>query len=611
MKKQKYIITAMLTGVILSGLALASTKVNADDVVDYVAIFVPSACTMSGVVNSGEEHNAELQNGLYQENIGKTTLSIICNDSAGFSIYAVGDTNGEYGNTVLDGHTVSPTFDIVTGTATSGNTSNWSMKLSTDSEAPSAVSILNGFSAYSDVPDAYTKVATRDSLTGPGAQSASLDTTYAAYINGTQPADTYTGQVKYILVHPHNEVPPEPQATAAGYIAYYPNTSTYEGSMGQQALSSSDTSATLLASNFSRVGYGFAGWNTAYDYSGDFYGPNETITFEAGQYTDGESGLSLYAVWIESEGFIQDWSSCNSLSQAQYDSTTGSLNAGLSSITALTDLRDNQTYAIARLSDGNCWMIENLRLSSDYTKNEPFVSLSQGYGKSDTYGNFIGLANSENYGFPNVASANSIYSTNDNSTINIGATDSPAYRLPRYNNTNTASRATSPNTGNALYYGYGNYYNWPAAMASTKYYTSGYIENGQESQQSNQAHTSLCPSGWKIPYGSSTGSDTYNGNLAALDKSMGGDGAANSVNSLLNIPMSYYWRKFPNNFVYAGIITESNVNSRGSESYLWTTTAFDGEKAYGSGLSEAYVNPGVNPYKKYYGLSVRCLVQSQ
>ena len=146
MKKQKYIITATLTSVILSGLILASTKVNADDVVDYVAIFVPSACTMSGAVNSGEEHNAELQNGLYQENIGKTTLSIICNDSAGFSIYAVGDTNDEYGNTVLDGHTVSPTFDIVTGTATSGNTSNWSMKLSTDSEAPSAVSILNGFS---------------------------------------------------------------------------------------------------------------------------------------------------------------------------------------------------------------------------------------------------------------------------------------------------------------------------------------------------------------------------------------------------------------------------------------------------------------------------------
>ena len=610
MKKQKYIITAICTSVIFSGLLLASTKVNAEDVVDYIAVFVPAACTMSGVVNSGEEHNADLQNGLYREDIGKTTLSIVCNDSAGFSIYAVGDTNDEYGNTVLDGRTVSSSFDIVTGTATGGNTSNWSMKLSTDSEAPSAVSILNGFSTYSDIPDTYTKVASRDSLAGPGSQSASLDTTYAAYINGTQPADTYSGQVKYTLVHPHNEVPPEPQATAPGYIAYYPNTNIYEGSMGQQALLSSDTSATLLASNFSRTGYGFAGWNTAYDYSGDFYGPNETINFAAGQYTDGESGLSLYAVWVESEGLIQNWSGCSSLLPAQYDSIAGSLNANLSSITALTDLRDNQTYAIARLSDGNCWMIENLRLSSDYTRNEPFASLSQGYGKSDVYGDFIGLADSENYGFPNVASANSIYSTNDSSTINIGATDSPAYRLPRYNNTNIANRATSPTTRNDSYYSYGNYYDWPAAMASTKKYTSGYIENGQEFQQSNQANTSLCPSGWKMPYGSSTGSDTYNGNLVALDKSMGGAGTTNSTNSLLSISMSYYWRKFPNNFVCSGIVTESSINSRGSESYLWTTTAFDGEKAYGSSLSETYINPGVDSYRKYYGFSVRCLVQS-
>lgn len=611
MKKQNYIITAMCISVILSGLLLTSIKVNADDVVDYVAIFVPTACTMSGVVNSGEEHSAKLQNGLYREDIGKTTLNIICNDNEGFSIYAVGDTNDEYGNTVLDGHVVSPSFDIATGTATSGSVSNWSMKLSTDSEALSAVSILNGFSAYSNIPDTYTKVASRDSLTSSGSQNASLDTTYAVYINGTQPADTYSGQVKYTLVHPHNEAPPEPQATAPGYIAYYPNTSVYEGSMGQQPLVPSDTSATLLASNYSRAGFGFAGWNTSYDYSGDFYGPNETITFEAGQFTDGESGLSLYAVWVESEGIIQNWTGCNSLSPTSYNPSTGLLNADLSSVTALTDIRDNQSYAIAKLADGNCWIIENLYLTSESTRDESSRLLSQGYGKSDVYGNFIGLANSENGNFTNTSASNSIYGIVDSSEINIGAFDNPIYRLPRYNDTNTVNRGTNVNNSYANTFGYGNYYNWAAAMASTKYYTSSDNAGESEVENSNFANTSICPAGWRLPYGLSYNDTLHDGEIAALDRAMGGNGRTDSINAVTGLSTSFYWRKFPNNFVFSGNYNGNSVDSKGSAGFYWTTTASESDKARGLRISSTSISPAVDAYRKYYGFSVRCLVQNQ
>ncbi|MDO5451618.1 MAG: hypothetical protein Q4F56_00830 [Candidatus Saccharibacteria bacterium] len=607
----KYLAVGLLSvGSLICSPILASTKTTADQVVDFVAVSIPVSCSMSGSIASGEEHNAEIQNGIYQDDVGKTTLEVFCNDGEGFSIYTVGYTNNEYCNNKLASNTLGSSHDIVTGTATSGNNSNWAMKLSTDSTATYPLAINDGFDDYSAVPSSYAKAATRLSGTDASVKGASLTTTYAAFISPTQSADTYSGQVKYTLVHPSSETPSESHSTDPGYIAYYPNTNVYEGSMGLQSLSSVDTSATLFASNYSRAGYGFAGWNTAHDYSGNFYGPNETINFEAGEYTNGDEGLSLYAVWIKSEGFIQGWSGCSNLAQPSYDSTTGSLTANLSSITALTDLRDNQTYAVAKLADGKCWMIENLRLSANYTKDASSPSLSQGYGQSEVYGNFIGLADPENSSFSNTSTPNSLYSYDGSTTVNIGTVDSPNYRLPRYNSSNTITRTTDPAIGDANYYSYGNYYNWPAAMASTKYYTSGYISDEQESSKSNLASTSLCPSGWRLPYGSSINGGTYDGDLALLDDSMGGTGYLNSVNNVTGLSMSYYWRQFPNNIIYSGDINNSSINSRGSYGYLWTTTAFDYDKSYGMSIGESYINPGIDTYNKFYGFAVRCTIEN-
>ena len=610
MKHQYLAVSLLSLGSLVSGLVLAPAKTTANQVVDHVAVSVPVSCSMLGDIASGEEHNAEIQNGIYQDDVGKTTLRVFCNDGEGFSIYTVGFTNNEYGNNKLASNTLGTSHDIVTGTATGGNASNWAMKLSTDSTATYPLTIVNGLDDYAEVPSSYVKAATRLSGTDANVEGASLTTTYAAYISSIQPADTYSGQVKYTLVHPSSEIPPQSHNTEPGYIAYYPNTNVYEGSMGLQSLSPTDTSATLLASNFSRSGYGFAGWNTAYDYSGDFYGPNETINFNAGEYTDGSEGLSLYAVWVKSDGFVQNWSGCGNLTQVSYDNTTGTLGATLSSVTALTDLRDNQTYAVARLADGKCWMIENLRLSSDFTKDASASSLSQGYGQSSIYGNYIGLADSEDSSFSNTGTSNSLYGYDGSTTINIGTIDSPNYRIPRYNNANTTSRATSPVVNNVSYFSYGNYYNWSASMASTKYYTSGYIADEQESSKSNLANTSLCPSGWRLPYGSGIEGNDYHGDVASLDTAMGGTGYTNSINNVTNLSMSLYWRQFPNNIVYSGDINNSSINSRGSYGYLWTTTAFDHDKAYGASIGDSYFNPGMDTYNKTYGFAVRCVTNN-
>ena len=72
------------------------------EVIDTVELTVPVACTMGGTGQTS--HNASINPGTYsgasgseyEAGIGKTTLTAICNDDNGFSIYAIGFTGNQY-----------------------------------------------------------------------------------------------------------------------------------------------------------------------------------------------------------------------------------------------------------------------------------------------------------------------------------------------------------------------------------------------------------------------------------------------------------------------------------------------------------------------------------
>ncbi len=204
--------TLMVINTIMTGAFLSSSVVKADNtnVVDKISITVPISCTLEGT--GMNTHNATINNGQYNSNIGETTLKAFCNDNEGFSIYAIGYTDNLNGKNVLTNSTLGSTHDIATGTAISGDASNWAMKLTTVSDpAPTyPITIQNSFDSFHTVPDTYTLVAKRTAGTdiGQAAEGSTLKTTYQAYISQTQAAGTYTGQVKYTLVHPHNEATP-------------------------------------------------------------------------------------------------------------------------------------------------------------------------------------------------------------------------------------------------------------------------------------------------------------------------------------------------------------------------------------------------------------------
>ena len=658
------LITLLLTVTSFSGIALTSMKVSADtEVIDQVRLTVPIACTMTG---EGTSHTATLDPGTYsgitgseyENGIGKTTLTAICNDDNGFSIYAIGYTGNQYegeNHTKLIGQSTSST--IATKAYASGDTaSNWSMKLtkitdSAESYNPQNLTISTGYDTWHAVPDTFAKVAEYHANTGSSTTDTTLgvklETTYAAYIASNQPADTYIGQVKYTMVHPYAEAPLQPQTATSGCINYFPNGSNVDGTMGCQSISDSDTSATLLASNFSRTGYGFAGWSNKYDYATNpnqegikFYGPQEDITFTAGEYTGSNNGLALYAVWVKSEGSIQNQdkvaSVCSSLTTAPTDGT-----ANLSSVSAFTDSRDNNTYAIAKLADGKCWMIENLRLEADDTRTPEKQALAQGYGTSATYGNFSGLANAESANFSNSTTANSLYYSGTQSgdaTVNIGTSNDPGYRMPRYNNWNnqstSANRPQNPTTNsatnsttNASMYSYGNYYTWHAAIAD--------LTNNSANNQSTTG-TSLCPTGWHLPTGgsayasgstsgvnvtgdTSTFREFYNLGYKTMDEvktayeDTPNNGYAyypSNTTNTANKTATQALRSFPNNFLYSGRFYTSSAYFRGGNGYYWSSTACGYNTSYNLDLNSSNVHPGTTDNIKYYGVSIRCTLSA-
>ena len=136
---------------------------------------------------------------------------------------------------------------------------------------------------------------------------------------------------------------------AANSICY--NSNGGSGSMDNQSVTAAetpaDTSAMLTAPSFTRTGYAFAGWSTSSTGYGTTYGPNETVT--VGDLSSG--GLQLYAKWIKSSGTMQEFTATQCSTMKEHE------------VIALTDNRDGNTYSVAKLKDGNCWMTSNLALN--------------------------------------------------------------------------------------------------------------------------------------------------------------------------------------------------------------------------------------------------------
>ena len=213
------------------------------------------------------------------------------------------------------------------------------------------------------------------------------------------------------------------------------------------------------------------------------------------------------------------------------------------------DVRDNNTYIVRKLADGNCWMSENLKLNLG-TPSAPVTVKRAKY--------------------------NSTY-TEDWTPTGTGGSDAAE---PMNNNTKTPA----PN-GNY-------YYSWYAATAGS----------GTSAQTNTEAEYSICPSGWKLPANYTISTTKSYGSMTNA-YGLTTNGANNSTNNTST------FEAFPLSFARTGEYVSGSPYGVGTYGYYWSSTATsDATYAYFLLYSTSYTYPQNNNVK-YYGLPVRCVAQ--
>lgn len=339
-------------------------------------------------------------------------------------------------------------------------------------------------------------------------------------------------------------------------VCYKKNGDDVVGTMDVQT-SSALLNNILWTSGFKRDGYGFAGWNTKSDYTGTFYGPNQTVDKNA--YAN---GLVLYAVWVPSVGTIQNWNGCASLAQAPTNGT-----ATLAHVTALTDERDGNTYTIAKLADGKCWTVENLKLD-----NIPELT-------------------AENTNNPSLPITN-VYDGNLTSN-HLSAPSSRPYNAETdiFGWCNSYSSAACQDQSRVrLDNSFGGYYNWYSATAG----------HGKHNKYSGSTAGDICPAGWRLPTGGSS-----SGEFRALANVL--NGGVNDRNTSQKI------RSFPHNFYLSGGVNGSGaIDFAGTSGDYWSSTSMGGTSAYALRLSINRVDYGItgSGLISIHGSAVRCVADN-
>lgn len=176
----------VISAIVLSSIHSSATSSGSGSSTDALSFSISSSCTLSSVVD--ESHNAELINGTYVDGIGQTTITTLCNDGNGYSIYANGYSNNEESNNKLV-NTENSNFNIISGTATSGTTSNWAMSLNNlvDDSSLTPPTIEDTYNnTYGIVPNEWTKVASLPARATDMIKGSSFTTTYAVYTSSSQ-----------------------------------------------------------------------------------------------------------------------------------------------------------------------------------------------------------------------------------------------------------------------------------------------------------------------------------------------------------------------------------------------------------------------------------------
>ena len=253
------------------------------------------------------------------------------------------------------------------------------------------------------------------------------------------------------------------------------------------------------------------------------------------------------------------------------------------------DPRDNEAYYVARLCDGNIWMLDNLRL--DLTNSTVINALnSTNTNATDAQlaylkGTSTGTTSDQ---YPTAGLSGSEWTT------------SYSYSVPQ-----AAARwkdDIAPVTFGLGTGKVGVYYNYCATSAGTYCWGNGTSSTGSPTTDPNTSsyrdiEGDICPAGWYLP--------NYTGEFAALSSAYNGGGTLGgdttltqgvAHNTALSTPLSGY------------LSSGSSRSNLGTYGNFWSSTWYGTYNMYRRFVYATSV--GYGNYSRYYGQSIRCVLGS-
>ena len=235
--------------------------------------------------------------------------------------------------------------------------------------------------------------------------------------------------------------------------------------------------------------------------------------------------------------------------------------------TMVMDKRDGHTYAIARLKDGKCWMVQNLRLGENL---EPVT------------GSLILTDEDTNISTTDIYNPRSEFVLTNQVVDGKMPMDHDGWDGPAFYCTND----------------YGCYYNFYTATAGIKSEGDGAIATRVD------VTSTICPKGWTLPA-------TLDNTKMARAYGMDVDNATIVASRLLVSPTTLTKNingDFRPGFMLGGFFYNNGSSDLNMQSNSWSRTT--GSTAVGAqilAIRELSVNPA-NGALRYYGISIRCLI---
>ena len=302
-----------------------------------------------------------------------------------------------------------------------------------------------------------------------------------------------------------------------------------------------------------------------YNPNGD--GTNLTYTLDQ---TSESNALSLTAMWKEFDNTMQGF--------ANGDASTTCAEMSINDTLELKDSRDNQTYKVAKLKDGKCWMVENLNLAGNTALSADNTDVTSAYISSFSTsnnltktGNTIVLPTSSTSGF----------SSNNYSYV--------------YNSGNKTNNCADP--------GCYSYYSWDAAT----------LGSGRTiSTDDTDAPYSICPKGWKLP--TSRTASTTNWQTTSDFYQLAHQYGLDSTTSTSESDNGFYTQAGPGttpNFLLAGLCNNGSFYGGGSFGIYWSSTSYSYMDVARNLYFDSSSVDSANYDDRYVGFSVRCLFSGQ